>query len=176
MEKICLARRRTERLHPREKEGFEREAAEDVISIGLTEDQCRLIRPADGFRFSERRPDTVFLELHQNEGGQIVFNFHFKRSEPVRMLKPEHVREMLQIGKGTLAGLVRSGSLKCFKVGKSRRFLLSDIMALISRSGEKDASSCPAEIPEDSGSALQMILKNRKDRMPVCDQQTQAGS
>ena len=174
MEKICLARRRIGGIHL---QGVERpreqtQTGEKVVSVGLTADQCRRLRLPEGLTASEGVPDSVSLELRRNGNGPIVFNFHFRRGDTIRMLKPEHVCQMLQVGKGVLAGLILSGDLKCYRIGRMRRFLLRDILEFLAASaasGEGDQASKP-----DAGAPTR--LKTGNDRMALRPQQTQAGS
>lgn len=149
MEKICIARRRTSSaggqrvaVRPEIPAASPRtEQPEEVLSVALSAGQCRQLQ-ANGI-FGQISGSGTGPVLFPD--GKVVFNFHMKKMEPIRMLKPEHVRLMLQIGKGSLSGLVRNGELKSYKIGKLRRFLLADVVDYLDRCVETPESMQPGK-------------------------------
>ena len=146
MEKICIARRRNGDKTAGRNFGNDVQAStpgvgpvspaergEDVVSFAISPEQLQTTDPNGSISFSN--PDGFACDCRR-EDGQMVFNFYFKKTEPMRMLKPEQVRLMLQIGKHTLVHLVQSGSLKSYRIGSVRRFLFSDILNYIVRCEE----------------------------------------
>ncbi len=62
--------------------------------------------------------------------GKTAFNFHFKPVYTTRMLNTRMLLVMLQISKSMLYRLVKEKAIKSYKVGKLRRFLLEDVVAV----------------------------------------------
>jgi len=52
------------------------------------------------------------------------------------MLTTQEVAASLQVSKGFIARLVKSGTLTSYKIGRLRRFSLVDVLSLISDSKE----------------------------------------
>ncbi len=147
MEKICIARRRIGDRDAIRPAGAEfhvtapapaQDRDEEIVSFSMTSDQWRRIQP-NGAVSADLSPGGP-----GRQEGRIVFHLHVKKTEPVRMLKPEQVCLMLQIGKGSLAGLIRSGDLKTYRIGRMRRFLFSDIMDYLIRCEESRAGGINA--------------------------------
>jgi hypothetical protein len=146
MEKICIARRRNGDRTAGQNVGIDVQASapgvgpvitadrgDDVVSFAISPEQLQNVDPNGSVSFSN--PDGFGCDCRR-EDGQMVFNIYFKKTEPIRMLKSEQVRLMLQIGKGSLVHLVQSGRLKSYRIGSVRRFLLSDILNYIVRCEE----------------------------------------
>ncbi|MBP1732865.1 MAG: Helix-turn-helix domain, partial [Deltaproteobacteria bacterium] len=53
-----------------------------------------------------------------------------------KMLTIQDVGAMLQVSKGFVSRLVKSGELKSYKIGRLRRFSLEDVLSLLSDSKE----------------------------------------
>ena len=149
MEKICIARRRiTENPCYLEQEknpavSCREDRDEEVLSIAMPADQPGIVQSNLKDTIAGLQAESVRCESHQEENGQIVFNFHFNKMDSIRMLKPSQVCLMLQIGKGTLAGLVRSGHLGSYLIGSRRRFLFQDVMNYLRQCRElSDQKEC----------------------------------
>jgi excisionase family DNA binding protein len=144
MEKICIARRRMDERHLRE-DGILREKSpvvrktaesnEEMISVSLTPEQSRIVRSQHKVYHLDQSSRGVILDLRKEEG-QMIFNFTFKNTDSVKLMKSEQVCQMLQISKSFLIGLVRSGKLKSYKIGRLRRFLFKDVVEYLAGSEE----------------------------------------
>lgn len=55
----------------------------------------------------------------------------------VRMLNTKSVCEMLQISRSHVAKLIREKHIKSYKIGRSRRFSLEDVLEFVNKSIEK---------------------------------------
>ncbi len=105
-----------------------------MISFDLTSDQCELIRSGNFSQYlSSGISRGTALTVQQQEDGQISLNFYFDRVNTLRMLKPKHVCEMLQISGGFLRKLVKTKKLKSYKIGGLSRFSLEDILEFLAR-------------------------------------------
>ncbi len=109
----------------------------ETISINLTPEQYELVKSSQYIKYLLNGDSSgVSLDVQKQGDGEIVFNFQFKKMDMVRMLKSEHVCQMLQISRSTLMSLVRSKTLRSYKIGRLRRFLLQDIIDYLSQSEE----------------------------------------
>ena len=107
---------------------------DEVVSFNLTPAQSELIQSSDLVHcLSGGISSGTAINVEQKEDGQISLNFHFDRVNTLRILKTEHVCEMLQISKSLLRKLIRTKSLKSYKLGKLRRFSLEDILEYLTR-------------------------------------------
>lgn len=148
MEKICIAKRRNDdRAAGRSAFEMKSPAPEyiesskqEVMSFALSPAELEKINRSGCFHFSDSIPNGFSCDCRREEE-KMVFNFHFSNAEPIRMLKSHQVRLMLQIGKGALAGLIRSGDLKSYRIGRVRRFLVKDIMEYLSRCAESSRAA-----------------------------------
>jgi excisionase family DNA binding protein len=158
MEKICIVKRRKKYLPEvgvgnsysfadnhaiQKKEGyFLGELPEEnkhVLSFGLTPEQNEKIQSNDHIKsLLSGMTRSVSLNVQQCEQGQIVFKFHFDNTETVKMLKPEHVCQMLQISKSFLSKLVTANKIRSYKLGRLRRFSMSDILEYLTGNQEFD--------------------------------------
>jgi excisionase family DNA binding protein len=110
---------------------------DQAISIKLTPEQYNLVKSSQYVNyFLNGESSGVSVDMMQRPDGQIVFNFQFKKVDTVKMLKSEHVCQMLQISKSLLMNLVKSRKIKSYKIGRLRRFLLEDILDYLSKSEE----------------------------------------
>ncbi|MCX5853842.1 MAG: helix-turn-helix domain-containing protein [Deltaproteobacteria bacterium] len=110
---------------------------EPAISIKLTPEQYNLVKSSQYVNyFLNGESSGVSLDMQQRPDGQIVFNFQFKKVDTVKMLKSEHVCQMLQISKSLLMTLVKSQKIRSYKIGRLRRFLFEDILDYLSKSEE----------------------------------------
>lgn len=106
----------------------------EVVSFNLTPEQCELIQSSNFAQcLSGGTSSSTAINVAQEEDGRISLNFHFDRVNTLRMLKAEHVCEMLQISKSLLRKLVRTRRLKSYKLGRLRRFSLDDILDYLTR-------------------------------------------
>jgi excisionase family DNA binding protein len=107
----------------------------EVVSFNLTPEQCKLIQSSDFVQcLSGGISSGSAINIEQEEDGQISLSFHFDRVNVPKMLKTEHVCEMLQISKSFLRKLIRTGRLKSYKLGRLRRFSLEDVLEYLARS------------------------------------------
>jgi excisionase family DNA binding protein len=114
----------------------------ETISINLTPEQYALVKSSQYVKyFLDGESSGVSLDMQKQRDGQIVFNFQFKKVDTVKMLKPVHVCQMLQISRSSLMNLVKSNKMRSYKIGRLRRFLLQDIIDYLSRSEECFRSS-----------------------------------
>ncbi|HBA53053.1 MAG TPA: hypothetical protein DCZ04_00930 [Syntrophorhabdus aromaticivorans] len=106
-----------------------------IIRIQLSPDQCNIVRSNGCLsQLLGRILGNVDLDLEQYEDGQIVFNIHLKQVNGANMLSPKNVCRMLQISRSLLRKLVKNKTIKSYKIGKLRRFLLEDILDYLSQS------------------------------------------
>jgi excisionase family DNA binding protein len=106
----------------------------NALSIILTPRQCEIFRSNKCFPYLLTRPSSgVGMEMQQGEDGQVIFNFHFKQTLSVKMMKAHEVCQMLQISKGFLQRLVRENHIKSYKIRRLRRFLVEDILNYLIR-------------------------------------------
>lgn len=105
------------------------------ISIKLTPEQYDFVKSSQYVNyFLNGESSGVSVDTVQRPDGQIVFNFQFKKVETVKMLKSQHVCQMLQISESLLMNLVKSRKIRSYKIGRLRRFLLEDILDYLSKS------------------------------------------
>lgn len=105
-----------------------------VIRIQLTPEQCKVVRSSGcADEFIGRILGNINLDLESYEDGQIVFNIHLKQIRRTDMLDSKRVCQMLQVSRSFLARLVRTETLKSYKLGRLRRFLLEDILEYLSQ-------------------------------------------
>ena len=148
MEKICIARRRITSRYIQKPEiskippdiSLRKDHGKEIISIVVPVEQHGIIQPNQDHILSDIYQGVQY-EVSRQENGQLVFNFHFNKIDSIKLLKASHVCVMLQIGRKSLAGLVKSGVLTCYLIGKRRRFLLSDIMAYLVKCQESVESN-----------------------------------
>jgi len=106
----------------------------EMISFNLTPEQCELIRSGNFAQYlSSGISRGAALNVQQQEDGQISLIFYFDRVNTLRMLKPKHVCEMLQISRSFLGKLIKTKRLKSYKIGRLRRFSLEDILEYLTR-------------------------------------------
>ncbi len=103
-----------------------------VISITMTEEQSIMLNKCDYIRelLTQTKIDPA-LDAKINAEGKIVLNFHFNDSMSLRMLRCDHVCQMLQISRSFLQKLIHESKIKSYKIGKLRRFLLEDILEFL---------------------------------------------
>jgi excisionase family DNA binding protein len=106
----------------------------EVVSFNLTPEQCELVQSSEFVHcLSSGISSGTAINIEQEEDGQISLNFHFDRANTLRMLKTEHVCEMLQISKSFLRKLIRTRRLKSYKFGRLRRFSLEDVLDYLTK-------------------------------------------
>ncbi|OPY77705.1 MAG: Helix-turn-helix domain protein [Syntrophorhabdus sp. PtaU1.Bin153] len=105
-----------------------------IIRIRLTPEQCNIVRSNDCLnQLLGRMLGNVDLDVEQYEDGQIVFNIRLKQVNGANMLSSKNVCQMLQISSSFLRKLVKNKTIKSYKIGKLRRFLLEDILDYLSQ-------------------------------------------
>lgn len=151
MEKICLVKRRNKSIQENGRESplalrnnfstqrnkfYEfKELNKDenkILSFGLTPEQCELLRSNCYFQsLLSGTENTLSLNLEQHNEGQFVFKFHLQKDKSLRLLKPKHVCQMLQISSSFLRKLVKADKIKSYKLGRLRRFSLEDVLVYL---------------------------------------------
>jgi excisionase family DNA binding protein len=108
-------------------------SGERRFSVELTPAQAASIQSLDFFTYlsgaKRKRAGFDFFE----EEKKIVFNFNFTAVPAVTMLSGKDVSRMLSVSRSFIRGLVRSGTMKSYKIGRLRRFLLDDILDYMCR-------------------------------------------
>ena len=108
---------------------------EQIFSIQLTPQQSEVVQSMNCIKdLLSGKHHGVTMSMEQTPDGKTAFNFHFKPVYTTRMLNAQDVAVMLQISKSMLYRLIREKSMKSYKVGKLRRFLLEDVVAYLSSS------------------------------------------
>jgi excisionase family DNA binding protein len=148
MEKFCIVKRRRQPIQdpfpaslpiPEEEIGFPHQhftplqeiysLKEPVLSLSLTPGQSRAIRSGGILPIlGKETPNSLILNLHQEENGSIIFNFHLDLDHNVEMFKPRQVCRMMQISRNLLNRMVQENKIKSHKIGRLRRFNLKDIL------------------------------------------------
>lgn len=116
--------------------------AHEMISFHLTPEQCEFVR--SGYFVQNLQggmSKAVMLSMDQTKEGQFTVNFRFDTVGALRMLKPEQVCDMLQISKSFLTKLVRTQTLRSYKMGRLRRFSLEDVLEYCANTVEFDQPS-----------------------------------
>jgi excisionase family DNA binding protein len=146
MEKFCIVKRRKQGIQgpflfplpiPEEEpgsrnNGFNPESKfhpwkKQSFSLELTPNQSRTIRSGEINLLGAETTKSLNLDLHQEEDGSIIFNFHLDLDHNLMMLKPGQVCRMLQISRHLLNRMVKENKIKSYKFGRLRRFSLTDI-------------------------------------------------
>jgi excisionase family DNA binding protein len=121
----------TQRVSP---DGSITKDEDDIIRIRLTPDQCNIVRTNGCLnQLLGRMLGNVDLDVEQYEDGQIIFNIRLKQVNGANMLSSKNVCQMLQISSSFLKKLVKNKTIKSYKIGKLRRFLLEDILDYLSQ-------------------------------------------
>jgi excisionase family DNA binding protein len=105
---------------------------EPVLSLNLTPMQGRAIRSGGILPILDTEtPKTFNIDLHHEEDGSIIFNFHL---HDFMMLNPLQVCQMMQISRSLLNRMILEKRIKSYKIGRLRRFFLNDIIENLSES------------------------------------------
>lgn len=140
MEKLSIVRRRKRPPEPsvetpqasapqpaEHPEGYE-------VEFALTPEQARELRATLPLEKIERgEVEGASLVVREAEEERVVVSLSFRGRSSPQMLTPTEVCEMLKVGKGTLASLIKGRRLRCFWVGKRRRFDLRDVLDYLSQ-------------------------------------------
>ncbi len=119
------------------------EDRKEAISFNLTPEQSALIQSSTFSRYLRNGMSRgAAINVQQREDGQISLNFFFDRANALRLLKAQHVCEMLQISKSFLGKLTQTKELKSYKIGGLRRYALEDILDFLSRSEYPGDAAC----------------------------------
>jgi len=109
------------RIHDISPVAPESQGPSQVLTLELTPEQMERLRA-----------NSRFQHLYGTSPAPIFLNVHLESASSVRMLKTDHVCEMLQVSKSTVARLVRNGSLRIHRIGRLRRFSIEDVMGFLS--------------------------------------------
>ena len=152
MEKICIAKRRANypplELHRPERQSvvqpvedvFLRAVPEDsapraterAVSMELTHEQSLMFR--SGIDLAPGRACMVYLETKRQDNRRVIFNFSLAPLYGGKMLCSKEVCSMLEVSRGFLRKMVRTGQIDSYKIGRLRRFLLEDVLHYLSNS------------------------------------------
>lgn len=116
---------------------YSKEDNNEVISFPLTPEQSDLFQSSMFIRnISEGIPSNAALTVGQYGDGRISLNFYFEKVHALKLLKPMHVCQMLQVSKSYLRKLVKTRSIRSYKMGRLRRFSLDDVLEYLMQNGE----------------------------------------
>jgi len=107
------------------------------LSIELTPTQAETVRSYPYFKLlMGAAANESGIGIDRTEDGKISLNLQLKQIYVAKMLTTQDVDAMLQVSKGFVSRLVKSGELKSYKIGRLRRFSLEDVLSLLSESKE----------------------------------------
>jgi excisionase family DNA binding protein len=116
---------------------YSKEDSNEVITFPLTPEQSNLFQSSTFMQnMSDGIPSNAALNVEQQGDGRISLNFYFEKMHALRLLKPTHVCQMLQISKSYLRTLVKTRRIRSYKMGKLRRFSLDDVLEYLTENGE----------------------------------------
>jgi len=103
--------------------------SDDVLSFNLTSEQCSFVQSNDHIKSLMDGTSSGFhLDMQHSEDSHIIFKFYFNKVDIEKMLKTEHVCQMLQVSKSFLMKLVKEKEIRSYKMGRLRRFSVKDIL------------------------------------------------
>lgn len=121
-----------------------------MIRLNFSPGESKFIPLADPEKGTVKILSGIAIDQPTFEEGRVTFNFRLKTDETLKMLKPDQVCQMLQISRTFLAQLVRKKSIRSYKFGRLRRFLLADVIDYLTRNeitsgagGPKKTDSTP---------------------------------
>jgi excisionase family DNA binding protein len=111
--------------------------ADAGLSIELTPTQAETVRSYPYFKLLVgAAADESGIAINRARDGKIALNLQLKQIYVSKMLTTHDVGAMLQVSKGFVSRLVKSGDLKSYKIGRLRRFSLEDVLSLLDGSKE----------------------------------------
>ncbi|MBN2515355.1 MAG: helix-turn-helix domain-containing protein [Deltaproteobacteria bacterium] len=126
--------------HERDCESWYEHSEEDnneIITFPLTPEQSNLFQSSMFMQnISHEFPSNAALDVEQHRDGRISLNFYFEAVHALRLLKPTHVCQMLQVSKSYLRKLVKTRRMRSYKMGRLRRFLLDDVIEYLAQTEE----------------------------------------
>ena len=145
MEKISIVKRRKADDSNTEKNagGFFRKVIEQkpvenntgaVNAYELNDYTLKNESNSESINISGENPYEIEIKKVESEDGKIILNLNFASVQSQRMLTSADVCIMLKISKYLLQRLIREKEIRCYKIGKLKRFLLEDILTYIQRS------------------------------------------
>jgi excisionase family DNA binding protein len=145
MEKISIVKRRKADDSNTEKNagGFFRKVIEqkpvenntgEVDAYELHDYTLKNESNSESINISGENPYEIEIKKVESEDGKIILNLNFASVQSQRMLTSADVCIMLKISKYLLQRLIREKEIRCYKIGKLKRFLLEDILTYIQRS------------------------------------------
>ncbi len=150
MSKVCIAKRRTlSRSHGDSSVVLKglpeisciKDHLEDVISVKVPVERGAIQRSANAEMLAGESPEGIRYEVNPQDNGLLILNIYLNKIESVSLLRTAQVCQMLQVGKRAVRGLVQSGHLKSYLIGKRRRFLFTDVLEYLATSREKGDES-----------------------------------
>jgi excisionase family DNA binding protein len=108
-----------------------KEGPAGAVSLALTPEQSRALRENPQLRSLLKANPAGRLEETAQGEHPFVIRFEFEPQGFLRLLKPEEVTQILRISRSYLNGLVGKGTLKSYKVGRLRRFMLDDVLSYL---------------------------------------------
>lgn len=106
------------------------------VCITMTEEQSIMLKNSEYIRKLIAGDVTdPALNLNLNACGQVVLRFSI--TDPcLRMIRSAQVCQMLQISRSFLQKLIHNHSIKSYKIGRLRRFIMEDILDYLIRHEE----------------------------------------
>ena len=164
MDKICIVRRRQQNNYnePLWGKGMPitleepLEEKDPMMTMPMVPGEAKFFPVSNPEKGTLKIISGIALEDPMVEEGRVTFNFRLRTEETLKMLKPEQVCQMLQVGKTFLVKLVRQKKLRSYKFGRLRRFLLADVIDYLAVSedapgqGEKKNNEAPGFRPKYS--------------------------
>ena len=107
-----------------------------TVEVSLSQDLTAQLRTVKGLEpYCQDGITAVDIDVQKEKEYQVVFRFHFSQIQNPKMLTTGEVCEMMRVSKSFLHRLVRQGSLKSYKVGRLRRFLVTHVFEYLSNEG-----------------------------------------
>lgn len=143
MEKICIVKLRKKPFCAAQKQdaGSDRGndswnpgRAETAVSLALTPFQAGILsRNPEVTSFLRGEFDGSLKEA-QGRAERIIIKFELEEALPTKLVKSKEVTRMLAISDSYLGKLVKKGSIKSYKIGHLRRFMLGDVFSFLESS------------------------------------------
>jgi len=116
---------------------YSKEDNNEVITFPLTPEQSNLFQSSMFMQnISDGIPSNAALNVEQHGDGRMSLNFYFEKEHVLKLLKPTHVCQMLQVSKSYLRKLVKTRRIRSYKMGRLRRFSLDDVLEYLTQNGE----------------------------------------
>lgn len=105
----------------------------NAMEVTLSPELTAHLRSAKGLeQFFQQGIVGVDIKVEKEKEDQVVFRFHFSQVQNPKMLTPAEVCEMMRISRSFLGKIVKHGSIKSYKIGRLRRFLVTHVLDYLS--------------------------------------------